>query len=319
MSGNPHPARSLDFLSRLHDGELSPAERAHFESHRAHCAECRKAAAEFEEALAVYRTAGTSAPPSDLAARILRRLESSNRRRAPFGVTFGIDLRWAGAFTAALLAVIFGYAVLGRQEAHKIPVSFAPPPSAPPTVAERLLARETADAPLPHQRAKAETAPRARPEPQASAPGLLLDTVEEKAPAKKELAAAAPPSAQADNLARSTPGPAQMPARSTLETRQAVARPAAVAAASIRVFVTPLDSEGEAPALRNAAEIAFRPEDRGQYVLVVGADGAPLEVSSPDAARDPRAAALSKTAVESLHKLRFQAGDRTRRLLVRVE
>ncbi len=116
MSSPTHPARSLDFLSRLHDGELSASERAHFESHRAHCAECRRAAADFEDALAVYRTAGTSPPPSDLAARILRRLESSNRRRSPFGVVFGIDLRWAGAFTAALIAVIFGYSVLDRRD-----------------------------------------------------------------------------------------------------------------------------------------------------------------------------------------------------------
>ena len=44
MTAGSHPARSPEFLSRLHDGELSPAERAHFESHRAHCAECRGAA-----------------------------------------------------------------------------------------------------------------------------------------------------------------------------------------------------------------------------------------------------------------------------------
>ena len=78
-----HPARSLDFLSRLHDGELTAAERAHFESHRAHCDECRRAAADFEATLASYRTTGTPAAKPDLAARILRRLETPRAGGAP--------------------------------------------------------------------------------------------------------------------------------------------------------------------------------------------------------------------------------------------
>ncbi|MGH9366789.1 MAG: anti-sigma factor family protein, partial [Thermoanaerobaculia bacterium] len=135
MSRAAHPARSLDFLSRLHDGELSAADRAHFESHRAHCAECRRAAAEFEEALASYRTAGTPPPASDLAARILRRLETATPRRRPFGVVFGIDLKWAGAFTAAIVAVILGYAIAGRPErSRQIRVSFATTPPAAPAI-----------------------------------------------------------------------------------------------------------------------------------------------------------------------------------------
>src|SRR6185295_7944727 len=96
------------FLSRLHDGELTAAERAHFESHRAHCAECRAAAAEFEKALSLFRATTTSPPASDLPARILRQLASTTRRRPPFGVVFGIDIKWAGALSAALLAVIIG-------------------------------------------------------------------------------------------------------------------------------------------------------------------------------------------------------------------
>ena len=63
MTAGSHPARSAEFLSRLHDGELSPAERAHFESHRAHCAECRAAAAEFEAALALYRSSHRARRP----------------------------------------------------------------------------------------------------------------------------------------------------------------------------------------------------------------------------------------------------------------
>ncbi|HKA35346.1 MAG TPA: zf-HC2 domain-containing protein, partial [Thermoanaerobaculia bacterium] len=63
---NNHPARSAEFLSRLHDGELAAAERAHFESHRAHCAECRRSASEFEAALSMFRASRTSPAASDL-------------------------------------------------------------------------------------------------------------------------------------------------------------------------------------------------------------------------------------------------------------
>ncbi len=316
MSGNPHPARSLDFLSRLHDGELSPAERAHFASHRAHCAECRKAAAEFEETLTAYRTAGTSAPPSDLAARILRRLESSNRRRTPAGVTFGIDLKWAGAFTAALLAVIFGYAIVSRPEPRKIPVSFAAPVPSLPAEARKVPLPEPAEAPVRPQRAKADAGPRTRPQTQGSAAGLARDAVEEKLSNKKEALAAAPPSMHADDQAPSTPRPDREALHPSAQARQAAPGPAG-AAAPIRVLVTPLDAEGAPPALRNADEVAFRAADRGQYVLVVGADGVPIEVAS-QAERDP-SAPLSKTVTESLRKLRFQAGEGTRRLLVRIQ
>jgi hypothetical protein len=133
-----HPARSFEFLSRLHDGELSAAERAQFESHRAHCSECRGAAAEFEAALALYRSSRPGPASADLSARILRKLQATNRRRSTFGVTFGIDLRWAGALLAALLAVIIGSSVVGRREAS-----------------ERRVAREAAPIPVVIERDRA--------------------------------------------------------------------------------------------------------------------------------------------------------------------
>ncbi|MCA1579865.1 MAG: zf-HC2 domain-containing protein [Acidobacteria bacterium] len=134
MTAGSHPGRSAEFLSRLHDGELSPAERAHFESHRAHCVECRGAAAEFEAALALYRSSHPSPASPDLAARILRKLQSRPARRPPFGVTFGIDLRWAGAFAAAVIATIVGSAIVAKNEATErrlsrdeaIPISVVP-------------------------------------------------------------------------------------------------------------------------------------------------------------------------------------------------
>ena len=119
MSQNQHPTRSPEFLSRLHDGELSPGERAHFESHRAHCAECRNAAAEFEAALSLYRSSRPAPASADLSARILRKLRASGRRRPFFGATFGIDLRWAGAFAAALIAAIVGSAIVVKNEARE--------------------------------------------------------------------------------------------------------------------------------------------------------------------------------------------------------
>ncbi|MFN2386562.1 MAG: anti-sigma factor, partial [Thermoanaerobaculia bacterium] len=115
MRTETHPARSPEFLSRLHDGDLTAAERAHFESHRAHCGECRRAAAEFEAALSLFRSSQTSPAEPDLASRILRRLQSASPRRRPFGIFYGIDLRWAGAFAAALVAMIIGSAVVMRQ------------------------------------------------------------------------------------------------------------------------------------------------------------------------------------------------------------
>ncbi len=146
MTAGSHPARSPEFLSRLHDGELSPAERAHFESHRAHCAECRRAAAEFEAALALYRSRRPNPASPDLAARILRKLQSRGNRRPSFGATFGIDLRWAGAFAAAVIATIIGSSIVAKNESaerrmsrdESIRVSIAPklavsPPSSPPS------------------------------------------------------------------------------------------------------------------------------------------------------------------------------------------
>src|SRR6266511_163321 len=119
-NNNAHPARSADFLSRLHDGELTAAERAHFESHRAHCAGCRGAALEFEAALSLFRASTSSAPPTDLSARILRRLQAASPRRPPFGVVFGINLKWASAFAVAILATIVGSLVMIQRESARM-------------------------------------------------------------------------------------------------------------------------------------------------------------------------------------------------------
>jgi hypothetical protein len=151
-STNTHPARSPEFLSRLHDQELSAAERAHFESHRAHCAECRTAAADFEAALALFRASGPKPASPDLAGRILRKLqqnEASSRRRLHFGPTFGIDLRWAGAFAAAVIAVVVASSVVVQNESRQ-PAIHATLPS---TASEE--ARKKAEEPVSIERGRA--------------------------------------------------------------------------------------------------------------------------------------------------------------------
>lgn len=112
-----HPARSHAFLSRLHDGDLAPAERAHFEAHRAHCKECRDAAADFERAMLLFRSSRSSPPPNDLALRVLRKVQAqAHSRRTPFGDLFSVDLRWAGAFAAALLVLLVAAPIVLRQQ-----------------------------------------------------------------------------------------------------------------------------------------------------------------------------------------------------------
>jgi hypothetical protein len=179
----PHPARDAEFLSRLHDGELNAAERAQFESHRAHCVECRNAAFEFESALSLYRSSRPRPPAPDLSARILRRLQESQRRRPPLGASFGIDLRWAGAFAAALIAAIVGFSIVARQETSR-----------------KLAARDAAIPVTMEQRVAENQAPKAAAEAPASA-------VESGAGARRESALAkdVKGEARADTLPSSAP------------------------------------------------------------------------------------------------------------------
>jgi hypothetical protein len=334
MSDQPHPGRSLEFLSRLHDGELSPAERAHFEFHRAHCAECRKAASEFEEALAFYRTAGTSPASSDLAARILRRLESANPRRSPFGVVFGIDLKWAGAFTAALIAVILGYSVLDRREPERrgLRVSLIrPTPDAAATLPASPSFRESKSEPesqnraQPRRDAKTRSALKGTGNLSGPPPPLSAGEAGEKivpapaAPADRLASARAAPEADAQtSSARSSAralGKVSAEAPSITDSR---VLPAATPA-HVRINVVALDSYGEPPAILNESRVSLRTEDRGQYVVVVGANGIPIEVARSEALAREKASSVEKTAGETLRKLRFQPSERPRRLLVRVQ
>ena len=337
MSRAAHPARSLEFLSRLHDGELSAAEKAHFESHRAHCDECRKAAADFEATLGYFRTTGTSPAASDLSARVLRRLQTANRRRPALGVAFGIDLRWAGAFTAALVAVILGASLVERQRsARSIPVSFVTPP---PNAAAGAQANKDALAVSAEARAREKAgaasvsgdlagAPQAAavPSPRPAAPSAFLADKTVSVAAEAPLRApSAKPSRTRD--AGGEPGGAagrsrRARAETDLEARQSASGSSAEAGKALRLTVTAIDG-GTAPAILNGAQIVLSEVDRGRYVITVGADGVPLDVAreSPPATAKMIAAAPAPTdgALRTLKALRFAPGDRARRIIALVQ
>jgi hypothetical protein len=209
-----HPARSADFLSRLHDGELTAGQRAHFESHRAHCADCRAAASEFEAALSLFRASTTSPPSADLAARILRGLESTTRRRPPFGVVFGINLKWAAAFSTALIAVIIGSAVVLQRDRIRsvaaretpIPVILQPQAAAPPTPAPPSEEGPRRDRP---QAAKAQPLEARKEAPRA--PAAALDS---GAASAGDFAASPPPQPRRPSRRRARSPAASPPRRS---------------------------------------------------------------------------------------------------------
>lgn len=318
----PHPGRSLEFLARLHDGELSAAERAHFEAHRAHCAECRKAAADYEETLAVYRAAGTAPPASDLALRILRRLEKAAPRRPPFGVFFGIDVKWAGAFAAALIIAILGYSILEReQESRKISVVFV---TTRPEPRAEAAPRRDGLPPLPRPAVESKGPATAGQAPPAASAAKPAPAPEERgADAAKPAApvhGAAPAGREnvtVSGKARSVATQAQRPGGEGA--RSASAASAAERAGAVRVTVSPLDSQGTPPELTNAADIALSAQDRGEYVLLVNAQGIPIRATRYESRRQEAGARKAASVPDQLRRLRFQGGDRPRRLLVRVE
>jgi hypothetical protein len=89
---------------------------------------------------------------------------------------------------------------------------------------------------------------------------------------------------------------------------------------AVRLVVSELDGWGTAPRIVNDSEIDLGLEDRGRYLVVIGANGVPIEIRREEALRDAKElVSANPRAVEMLQKLRFTAGDRPRRLLVIVE
>lgn len=350
MTSPSHQARSPEFLSRLHDGELTPGERAHFESHRAHCAECRRAASEFEEALSLYRTSSPSPASPDLAARILRKLQASNRRRDPYGVVFGINLKWAGAFATALVAMIIGSSVVLRQKAAREEI----PPGAPSEVTigvtlepktrpEPLQKQSKADAPPPvsaplggdkEERANANRLSNSRqePEPQPARAPLEAEKKLRELEAPRDQGAKVMAGAVSKERAEIAARPRPTAAEESGGEGGAPASPSfaaseLAAAAPLSLRITSLDDHGTPPdRIGPMPELPM--ELRGsEYVLVVDSRGVVYDATPNLARRKARAdekAAASADAIEpavpeALKRLRFKPSDRPRRLLLQIE
>jgi hypothetical protein len=336
MTDTLHPARSADFLSRFYDGELAPADRESFAVHRAGCAECREAADAFAAALAAFRASPTVPPAADLSARILRRIRAQSPSRRPFGVMFGIDVRWAGVFIAALLVVLISTPLVLR-----LPQVGAARPVALSARIVDAPAPANAPAPEPRRAAKAEA-----PAPAASAPApVLLGRATEPAAASAR-AEAAPqkpaireaPADEEKNRYAPGPAPAAAVAQAAPSARSRMAADAsggeAAAGAGVaaepseavaRLSVRPFDGEGPAPALLSRPRDARLAGLRGlEFILTVEAQGRVRAVQASSgngilSQRTPRPSDDAAAAGDPLRDLRFAPGDRPRRLLVRVE
>jgi hypothetical protein len=239
-----HPAESPEFLSRLQDGELSPPEAVSFEEHRRGCARCHEAADSYARALSIFRSASPRPAPSDLSARILRKVRAQAPSRRPFGVTFGIDVRWAGVCAAALVVVIMAASILDEGPAPSIVLP--PPPSEPASVRAHLLDKEIAPAERADKKARrAESAGApSSPAPARPAPPAAAGEIGQ---GRDSLAAASP--GPPSNLARQEPAPS-----SAAPQAGAVTQPAAPGAGVVR---------SEAPAVdATRSEEAHLPADR---------------------------------------------------------
>ncbi len=322
MSGNgshQHPGRSVEFLSRLHDGDLDASERARFEAHRTHCAECRRAAIEFEDAISLFRSSHSTPPRADLAARILRKVQSTNRPRAPFSPRFRLDLAAAALLATALLALLVSTPIAVRR---------VPPPEAPaPEPAARIgsTARDAvAPAPVADsetvRRSPANTSGRAAPS-KAPAPPIRRQA-EKKEVAQKPKTAEEPQMREmlAKAAEQSADKPVELDARRDESSRAAVAAqspslaaggfeepPASARSAPLRLRIHSIDGYGAAPPLLPEGPVELSPQERGrEYVLLLDSQGVVREVRP-----SPAPAALSR--------LHFRPGSRPRRVVVRIE
>ena len=321
-NGNSHPARSVDFLSRLHDGELAAGERAHFETHRAHCSECRRAAMEFEDAISLFRTTRSTPPRTDLATRILRKVQSTNRPRSPFPRRFQIDLGWAALLLTALFAVLITTPILVRK-----PQADAPKPE--PVAAPEMASRSEAP-PVVSPRAPRRDAPRL-----ADQRSVALQRSREQIAARRDADGAeareaeTTASAEAPVVLEKSERAAPEKSQRNMEDRRAVgaASPAATAGQSaaaggegdvsgrlpaapvtLRLTIREADGFGTPPALRSETRLAMPVSARArEYVLLVDAQGTVRSVTPEGPGSGP------------LSRLRFEPGPKPRRLVVRLD
>jgi hypothetical protein len=349
MTDSPHPAQSPEFLSRLHDLELSPAEAVAFEEHRRSCESCREAVRAYEQTLSLFRAAPTAPPASDLSARILRKIRAQSPSRRPFGVMFGIDIRWAGAFATALVVVIIATSLPQTKSSVRV----AAAPTAGPLQAYLVdgvdTSSESDDRPAPRRESDAEKArEKARENAPAPPSNSLPADKEDSLASPREVAASAPPPDARPSAAESPATRETLSAQKTeakapakvLRRQTAYADPAGGEAGAsamaerglaLRLLVSALDSQGAPPPLEaGVADERLAPLRGREFVLLIESQGRvrSVEVSrareegalnKKDRADDADAVAQEAPDLEALRELRFRPGDRPRRLLVRVE
>jgi len=312
-NGGSHPGRSVDFLSRLHDGELDAAERARFEAHRAHCAECRRAAREFEDTISLFRSARSNPPRSDLASRILRKVQSTNRPRAPFSRRFRFDLGWAALLVTALLALLVMTPVVRREPPRIIPirsVTALPPASARAKEMEAPTAAElgSGETRRTESRARPPAAGKVPPrrEPEASKDAAARSS-EPRQGAKLE-----------DRRDRDALTIVPEAARAGGAEETAAAAEAVPPGKPLKMSFQAIDGFGSPPTLLSTAHLDLPVDERGrEYVVLLDAQGIVRGVTPPSAVRG--GAIRQGDASGALFRLRFAAGNRPRRLLVRFE
>jgi Putative zinc-finger len=307
-----HPARSLGFLSRLCDGDLSPAEKRAFEAHRAECPDCNEAAAEFEAVLAMYRKAEVPPPDPSLAVRIARQAQADLRKPRSGSFLFvRLDIVWATIAIVALVGALVVYRVrrqarlepaersivvaLGQPRTQLRPATPAHP-SQPPAVSNRPASSKKAPAAL-------------------KGAGLWKP----REPVRREAAASPGAATQATAAA---PSPASDAGRHAVENKTA---PQAFAAAAAPHFaVTPRDGLGAAPSTIGPIPELSEAARGEEFDLTVDAAGRVLEVAPAGTEKPASRAegAVSRMQDETLRRLRllrFSPGERARRLRVRIE
>jgi len=270
-STQTHPAESPEFLSRLHDGELSASEAASFEEHRRTCSRCRKSADSYSRALSIFRSASPRPAASDLSARILRKVRAQSPSRRPFGVTFGIDVRWAGVCAAALVVVIMAASIL--DEGPMPSIVLAPPPAEPRSVRARLLESPATAAAKENQAAK----PDRRAPIQAAAPSNAAPSSKVGALSSETAQSAAPPEVPGTMGATDATAPVDAGFASREE---APAPPVSAAtAATAATSEAPLEKRRDEP--RVAAKLAAPPAARNR--VAADAPGGEAGAAAPPA------------------------------------
>ncbi len=240
-------------------------------------------------------------------------------RAVRFGVTFGIDIRWAGVFVAALLVVLLSAPLLLRRQPLAPATKTAPIPA---HLYEETPAEPNAPEDKPAERRLERAAPpRAAPAP-AAPPAAAKDEAAANIASAAPPAAAARPEAPADEEKRRV-GLAPPSRQKVAAPRMAVEPPGGeagagtavdLAAPAPRMFVLAADGEGTPPAVVTGLDASRLTVLRGrEFVLLVEADGRVRSVAVPGGSELPGSEA------DVLRAILFAPGNRPRRLSVRIE